>query len=516
MKKGKALTSAMIIPFLATGLLAGCSSGGEKTTTGGTTTETPKSSVPAKSSEPAKPVKLDIIETGNNLPSQDKDFIKQELDKALNTDINLTVYASGDDYKNQLNVRLASGNFPDMFQVSDRAMLKQFAQQGLLLDLKPYLDKLKPAKDFIGEDSIKKGTVDGKIVAISKAPNIPYNTYWIRKDWLDALKLQIPTTPDELLAVAKAFADRDPDGNGKKDTLGLTGGKLGTFAPIFGAYGVTDPGSFSVKDGKLVNSLYDPAMKDALAFINKMIAAGAVDPEIMANSGLQHQEKAIKGLAGIVYIDWPNMSKEQFTEQIKKVNPNANWVQVAALKGPGGQFEGNYDIGGSSGLYAIPKALENNKEKLQKVIDLINYVSVKDGSMLVQFGVKGKHYNLEGDKVVPTDLMGKEASYTWLYQFTGRPEMTYLQTKFAPQAAFIEFANKQPRKQTLNGFLTVPDGYNSADANRFQEEELVKFIYNKRPLAEYDAFLKTMETSMNYKTFLDSATKQLQELGYGK
>jgi putative aldouronate transport system substrate-binding protein len=68
----------------------------------------------------------------------------------------------------------------------------------------------------------------------------------------------------------------------------------------------------------------------------------------------------------------------------------------------------------------------------------------------------------------------------------------------------------------LNGFLMAPDGCNAADASRFIEEEYAKFAYGKRPQTEYDAFLKTLETTMNYKTYMDAAVKQLNELGYGK
>ncbi|WP_284639773.1 extracellular solute-binding protein [Paenibacillus silviterrae] len=510
MKKRAYVPVLLAMTFAGGTLIAGC---------GGATAPTDKPAGGAASAPASdKPVKLDIIETGSGLPSPDQDIIKQELDKALKTEINLTVYASGDDYKNQLNVRMASANFPDLFAV-DRQQLKQFSEQGLLLDLTPHLDKLKPVQDFIGKDSLKKGALNGKTFAIAKTPQVPYNTYWVRKDWLDKLNLKIPTTPDELLAVAKAFTEQDPDGNGKKDTFGLTGGKLGAFEPVFGAYGVghTDGvPSFYVKNNKLVNGLYDSGMKDALGFIQKMVAAGAVDPELMANSGLQHQQKAIKGQAGIIYIDWPNVTKEQFVEQIKAVNPNANWVQVDALKGPGGQFAGAWDIGKSAGMYAIPKALEKQPEKLQKVFDLLNYVSSKDGSLLVQYGVKGKHYNLDGSKVVPTELMGKEGGYFWLYQFTGRPEMEYLTVKFAPQAKFMEFASKQPRIEALNGFIDYPNGYNAADANRYIEEELSKFVYGKRPLGEYDSFVKTLEGSMNYKAYLDAAEKRIKELGYVK
>jgi len=521
MIRRKLYSVSIALALLASVLLTACSSGGagapadspppqQNAETGGAAAD------PGASKEETsdKKIKLEIIEGGNNLPSPDKDIIKQELDKALNVDLNLTVYASGDDYKNQLNVRMASGNFPDLFAV-DRQQLVEFSKQGLLLDLTPYVDQLQQVESFIGEDSLKKGMVDGKLFAISKSPQIPYHTFFIRKDWLDQLQLQVPTTIEELKAVSEAFTNNDPDGNGKKDTYGLTGGKFGAFSPVFGAFGVGDPGHFYVKDGKVVNALYDPAMRDALAFIKSLIDGGSVDPELLANAGLQHQEKAIKGQAGIIYIDWPNMTKEQFVEQIKTVNPNAEWIQIEAPAGPAGSYYGTWDIGAAPGRYAIPKALEKDPEKLQRLFDLLNYISDPNGgSMLVQFGVEGVHYSLEGGKPVMTDKAG-DVGYSWLYQFTGRPEMEYLQAKFAKQAEFIEFANNQPRIQSLNGFIDTPEGFNGADASRFIEEELAKFMYGKRDLAEYDDFLATLETAMNYRTYIDASVAQLNALGYG-
>ncbi|WP_199614097.1 extracellular solute-binding protein [Paenibacillus alkalitolerans] len=510
--------------LLSGSLLAGCGGGGgaEQTAApgagqsdqpGSTNEESGKSEV----ENSKKTIKLEIIEPGSNLPPPDKDIIKQQLDKALNIDLNLTVYPSGDDYKNQLNVRMSSGNFPDLFSL-DRTQLLQFSKQGLLLDLTPYMDKLSQMKSFIGEDSLKKGMVGGKVYAISKSPQIPYTTYFIRKDWLDKLQLKVPETIEELLEVSIAFTEGDPDGNGKKDTYGLTGRKLEAFAPVFGAFGVgmPVPANFYEKDGTIVNALYDPAMKDALEFIRQMIDSGFVDPELLANTALQHQEKAIKGQVGIVYIDWPAMTKEQFVEQIKTVNPKAEWIQIAPPKGPGGQFDGPWDIGNSPGRYAIPKALEKDPEKLQRIFDLLNYISDPDGgSNLVQYGVEGTHFTVDGGKVVPTDKIG-EVGYSWLYQFTGRPEMEYLQTKFAAQADYIKFANDQPRIEALNGFVDIPEGYSAADADRYIEEELAKFVYGKRTLDEYDAFLNTLETTMNYKALLDAANEQLKALGYGK
>ncbi len=49
---------------------------------------------------------------------------------------------------------------------------------------------------------------------------------WIRQDWLDNLKLEVPTTIEELEGSCAPFTEDDPDGNGQKDTYGLGGDEL--------------------------------------------------------------------------------------------------------------------------------------------------------------------------------------------------------------------------------------------------------------------------------------------------
>jgi putative aldouronate transport system substrate-binding protein len=117
---------------------------------------------------------------------------------------------------------------------------------------------------------------------------------------------------------------------------------------------------------------------------------------------------------------------------------------------------------------------------------------------------------------VPTDLMAKEGNYFHLYQITGRPNKEYLEVKFPNQAKDIDFALKIPRIKTFDSSVVPPAGFNLADAGRYAEEELVKFIYGKRPLSEYGDFLKTLETTFKYKQYVDEAEKQIKEQGLVK
>ncbi|MFD0715826.1 extracellular solute-binding protein [Paenibacillus sp. GCM10027626] len=454
-------------------------------------------------------VAIEIMSDGNGTALPENDRIKTILDEKLNIDVKLTLF--GGDPANQLNLRMAAADYPDIINVT-RLQMQEYARKGLLLDLTPYMDKLDQAKQFIGEDSLKKGMVDGKIYALPKRESFPFHNIWIRKDWLAKLNLEIPTTLDEFLNVAKAFTEQDPDGNGKKDTYGLTGLTINTFDPIFSAFGVGGMDTFYLKNGTLTNSFLDPAMKDALEFIREMIKAGVVDPDLLANSGTQHEKNAFQGKAGMIWNGFPRMTSTASVEEYKAVNQDAEWVQVPALNGPGGQYAGFWDVGSSPGLHVIPKAIEKDPVKLQRVFDLLNYVASPEGNSLVAHGEEGRHWNKENGKIVRTELRAKEVVF--MYQLLGRNEMEYLEAGYPKEA--IEFSANTPRIEIYNGFLDIPEGYNPADAYRFMEEEIAKFIYGKRPISEYDDFVEKLKGTFKYQLMLDSAEKQLKDLGIVK
>ena len=63
---------------------------------------------------------------------------------------------------------------------------------------------------------------------------------FIRKDWLETVGMEMPTTWEDLYNVAHAFTYDDPDGNGVKDTYGLTGDGMGTLRYFFSSTGVSN------------------------------------------------------------------------------------------------------------------------------------------------------------------------------------------------------------------------------------------------------------------------------------
>ena len=113
-------------------------------------------------------------------------------------------------------------------------------------------------QEVLKQEDWVKGMVNGKIVALSKRPFIKPHSLWARKDWLDALGLEVPKTLEDLVNVSVAFTKQDPDGNGVDDTYGFTApgmtaaGSQGLFglSPVFGAFGTTQEGQFYGKTEK--------------------------------------------------------------------------------------------------------------------------------------------------------------------------------------------------------------------------------------------------------------------------
>ncbi|MDR2618521.1 MAG: extracellular solute-binding protein, partial [Treponema sp.] len=62
------------------------------------------------------------------------------------------------------------------------------------------------------------------------------NGLYYRRDWAEKLSIKKPANMDELYEYLKAVVNNDPDGNGVKDTYGLTAGGVGAYFYPFGAF----------------------------------------------------------------------------------------------------------------------------------------------------------------------------------------------------------------------------------------------------------------------------------------
>jgi multiple sugar transport system substrate-binding protein len=163
-------------------------------------------------------------------------------------------------FDQQLQSRASTKDLPDVM-INDTALMGSYQSQGLLKPIDP--------ASVAGGDQITAKSWSSTVGIDGKHYGIPYSrqaqTLMIRKDWLKKLGLKTPTTWQQMLSVAKAFATEDPDGDGKADTYGIVApaSAQNGYAAWWGASFLWQGGAQIIKaDGK---GKYTPAMDSAAA-----------------------------------------------------------------------------------------------------------------------------------------------------------------------------------------------------------------------------------------------------------
>lgn len=407
-----------------------------------------------------------------------------------------------------MGAALAGGQAPDIF-LSSRSQLRAYDRQGLLLDLTPYRDQLADYEAFVTTDQLNTGMIDGRLMAVLRKPReFSYGGLWIRGDWLDKLGLDLPKTTEDFAEAMKAFRDEKP---GRSDAVPFTGSGAGAFSMLYGAFGVGSPDDLYANGGEIVDGYNDPANLEPLEYIHSLFDEKLIDPDLFSVKTADARDRALQGSAGAIYTGWDQMKKPEYVEAAKKAQPDSDWRMIDVLSAPG--HEGVMPSDAYGAVQGIPAELADNEEKLNATIKLLNYLGTEEGSRLVMFGIEGTHYEVDGDSVKALPAMDEEGAYFFAYQMAGRDEEFYLDVKFDAQREYWKACMERERLATYQTLVTPPEGFSTADANRFGSEQTVLFMTGERNLNEYPKFLDELNSQFDYSTYVDSAREQLAELG---
>lgn len=308
----------------------------------------------------------------------------QYIEDALNLDITFSWVVPSDSFGDKLNLAIASGDIPDAMSV-DAIQFQQLVAAGALEDLTPYIEQYANADilanyEQTGGVALDAATVDGKIYGI---PNVQPQAdaplmVWVRQDWLDKLGLEGPETIDDVEAIAKAFIEQDPDGNGADDTFGLTGTMMPVQVPsnlhgfdiFFNVYGAF-PTLFHENDnGEIVYGSVQPEAREALARLRQMYEDGIIDPDFAIKNADQSNEIVISGQGGIMVGPWW-ISWWPLVDSVKN-DPNADW-QPFMIKDNNGEY--TYSMGAYTYGFVVVKKGYEHPEAVLKILNVQNDLS---------------------------------------------------------------------------------------------------------------------------------------------
>jgi len=500
---------------------------------------------PEEEEVPAEPVTITLwaqaTVTESGPPPNDwiaYDIIREDL----GIELEYTIIPPAGDGETKLNAAAAANDLPDLFQITSttngRDNLYAYYELGLIAPVDDMFAMMpvRTETHYNNQILIDMVTFDSQVYGLTEPPIIPKREgFVIRQDWLDALDLEVPTTPEELLEVAIAFKTQDPDGNGQDDTYGIgafiEGPGLGRrFNFVFGAYGVLDLWNFIDADSFGLN-VRDPQYYEAMQMMIQLIDAGVIDPDWPTLSKDEFRARWKQGRFGIMWEDFAALTNKSNYAPFDENFPEGSWTPLAAPVGPEGEayyglYEGNFQI------FAVSQRAvdEGKKEAIARLLEWI----ATDGYYLLGFGEEGVNFNLDDDGFLTLDGIDPEQAYN----APERQPYTQLRNQLVFYNTLAEISARYPNYTTeVSGKLMTPietylsffqaqdwvEGFakkliqppdNAADFERFYNEGLLQFVLGQKEL--------TPETWAEYLDGLDNqgaeayeaaATQVLQDAG---
>lgn len=152
------------------------------------------------------------IAGGSTLDNKDTRWLNEQL---ASKGVHLTfvgIPRSGADAT--IETMIAAGTAPDVIVTNGRERVMQYGSQGGLVDFTPYLDRLDPDYvELIQGTPINMCSIDGGLYALPGMPGYFARGHeqYIRKDIVEALGMEMPTTREELIEFLYAVKENYPD-----------------------------------------------------------------------------------------------------------------------------------------------------------------------------------------------------------------------------------------------------------------------------------------------------------------
>lgn len=484
----KALLTIPVLTLVAAAGLAGCGkSGSQGGNQGGQAAD--------------KPLEVSIMTILlSTTPTADDNPLKLAIEEATNSKLNIQ-WVSGNNYTDKLNVTLASGDIPELILINDPfiPVFRNAVAQGAFWDITSYIQDYPNLSSKVSETAWELTKMeDGNNYGVPRPrPSEADSFFVIRKDWLDNVGMQEPKTTDELYQVLKAFAEKDPDQNGKNDTVPFAAylnaptdmGALGQVESSF--TGVN--GKWKYVDGSLVNVNFLPEMREAIEFETKLYNEKLI-PEDFASLKLSQVGEMFKANKAGVIIEKAGTMTDYF-DILKQVDPNFKETDFYPLTSINGY---NPKGPGFSGLLAIPKSV--SEDKMKQILKLIDTWMDDDVFAIQQYGFEGTHYKVEdGKKIIDKEALTRDTASNFnQIVYVADPYASSTKEYFPEEVNELYESIQDERAKTSVADISI--GLYSPTAQKslseFDKKVIdlkTKIILGREPITAWDDFVTKMK-----------------------
>ena len=440
-----------------------------------------------------------------------------------------------------LKMAANDGDAPDVFAADilyDATLITQLIPDESVAEIpEELLDKYPLTKALVENDQVSQivKNMYGGYYFLPKPDSADTSIYlgerkgiYIRKDWLEALGLEMPTTWEELYEVAHAFTYGDPDGNGKDDTFGLTGDGMGQLRDFFAATGSSNIYWNRDEDGNWYHGALDDKNAEILEWLRKMYEDGSLDPDFGASTWQEGLRKFSNNSFGMCVrnadADWINGVAVKY---YGAANPDCNPFDRIDVIPTLGINKGDEPCmeGYISCMVGTMFNADISEEALDRFLNYFEFLISDEGKYL-RMGFEGVDWVREDGKIVLTvDENGNNSAATlatrypcapvthwpsWGFELQAYPEVEYFElyndeTK-ALNAKACETRNKNVVYPEIGPMLIDDDIVKDAAAIGFTARYW-QIVSGTEPVADMWAAFKEEANTLYY----DAATKVVEQ-----
>lgn len=329
-----------------------------------------------------------------------------------------------------------------------------------------------------------------------------FNGNIVRKDWLDELGLEVPTTLQEMEDVLLAFKEK------KGATAGYTVAWNNYSRTVY-AFGIAED-FYINQDGKVDYGYLRSEYKDFLTLMNRWIEMGIADPDMFTQSYDTWSTKIASGKTGFV---WGNTGGELGSklQSIKADVPGMDWIPVP---NPTLDKEGSFPMDiRASVVNGVGASISSTCKYPEAAAKFLDYVFSEEGIVLSNFGVEGVTFERGADGSISfTDFVKNNpdgySQEQVLNHYMGQKNKSFINTKAYMDLTYalpvqLESVNlwktdnavcKLMPNVTLNADETSEYSSIMSEIQTYVDEMKLKYMLGSESLDSFDNFASTLHS----------------------
>jgi putative aldouronate transport system substrate-binding protein len=414
-RKTSKLSAVLLSVTMLAGLLAGCGSSSKDNTKEPAANTGNKQETAA---EDTSPIKFTFFSED---PSPNWNKMQDDVGKAITAKTGVTLdaeFAVGDPSQ-KVALIATSGQYPDL--ISAKGDISKMVDAGAMLDLTDLIDKYAPhIKKMMGDqmNRLRYSNDDKAIYVIPSYAAVGQTSFnagggfELQHAVVKELGYPKIRTVQDFENAIKAYKEKHPTIDGKP-TIGLTLNAddwhmyISVTNPAFLTTGAPDDGEYYIdpKTYKVTYHFRRPEEKEYFRWLNHMNAIGLLDPESFVQKYDQYKAKIATGrVLGLIDQDWDYGDGEKALKAAGKFDRGYGHYPVTLTEE---YKDHSFQPTGFMGGWGV--GITKSAKDPVRAIKFLDFLASDEGQVLTNWGIEGKHYNVEnGKRVIPQDVNNRK------------------------------------------------------------------------------------------------------------